>query len=175
MVKHTRKTVQDETRYCEQCGISYIWTIEEQRFPVLGHSTQIVPNAENTSSTTEDNTEDITVEGSVVEDDVDGSVSQMQAAIIEKNLSEPPLYCPGCRHLLPASGRERGVVKWYNRRKGYGFIIRQSAPEIYVNRAALRRGHLRPDEFVEFEVTENQQGPAATKVTLLKGEQSGEE
>lgn len=109
---------QDETRYCERCGISFLWSIEEQH--------QRDPAA--------------------------GAV----------------LYCAGCRQLLPPLGRERGMVKWYNRQKGYGFITRHQQPDLYVHRTAVEQGRLQPDQLVEFAVGANEQGPAATVVVVLE-------
>lgn len=108
---------QDETRYCERCGISFLWSVEEQR-------------------------------------------QQNQSA----------RYCAGCRHLLPPPERARGMVKWYNRQKGYGFITRHQQPDLYVHRTAVREGRLAPDLLVEFALGENQQGPAAQDVVVLEWE-----
>lgn len=80
----------------------------------------------------------------------------------------PPNYCPGCRYLLPAPGRERGIVKWYHRRKGYGFITRNGSADLYVNRSALRRGHLMTGELVEFAIGQNPQGLMADDVTIIE-------
>lgn len=69
---------------------------------------------------------------------------------------------------MPASGRERGLVKWYDRRKHYGFIVRAGKPEIYVHRSAIQsQRQLRPGDLVEFAVEESARGPAAVAVTLL--------
>ncbi len=148
---------QDETRYCEHCGISYIWTVEEQRWQ---HERNVVFDTGNVTAQEEE---------SEAGNEMQLNHREEEAALHSPlTLStEPPHYCPGCRYLLPTAGRERGLVKWYNRRKGYGFLVRSTGPEIYVNRNALRRGHLRPDELVEFTVDENQQGPVATQVTVL--------
>ena len=74
-----------------------------------------------------------------------------------------PSYCAGCRQLLPADGRERGQVKWYDPRKQYGFIVRTGQPDLYVHRSALRSGRtLRPDDLVEFGIEQTERGPAAT-------------
>lgn len=165
-----QKPQQDETRYCENCGISYIWAVEEQR---------IREQANSIASPEEDQTEDQIEVASTRCDSVKSELLQDSAQLDPQVMrttsmptAVPPIYCPGCRHLLPAEDRERGFVKWYNRRKGYGFIVRQDSPEIYVNRSAIRRGHLRPNDFVEFTVDRNRQGPIAIKVTILKTESS---
>jgi CspA family cold shock protein len=133
---------QDETRYCENCGISFIWTVEEQRANALGRSE---PGDE----------------------DAAGDAEAQPAGLVS---IAPPKRCLGCRYLLPPEGRERGLVKWYHRRKGYGFITRNGSPDLYVNRSALRRGHLMPGELVEFSLGHSPQGLAATHVTVVAGD-----
>ena len=123
-------STQDETLYCENCGISFLWTGEEQR------KTQEI----NRSSP----------------DDQKGDACLR------------PMRCPGCRHLLPASGYERGEVKWFNARKRYGFIVRASQPDIFVHRSALKgSGTLRTGDFVEFAVAETDEKLAAKDVRVL--------
>lgn len=157
--------LQDETRYCEHCGISYIWSIEEQGLAATGLSMAANGPLANTER-------DPSVMNAVSEEAISSADEQLTLSDAELGAAstlamEEPRFCPGCRYLLPPDRRERGFVKWYNRRKGYGFIVRRDAPEIYVNRNSLRRGHLRPDEFVEFAVAESAQGPIAKKVTIL--------
>ena len=55
--------------------------------------------------------------------------------------------------------KERGVVKWFNGAKGYGFIQRQSGEDVFVHFSAIQvEGYktLTEGEAVEFEC---QQGP----------------
>ena len=40
----------------------------------------------------------------------------------EQAAGTKPAMCAACRRLAPAPGRRRGVVKWFSRAKGYGFI-----------------------------------------------------
>lgn len=81
----------------------------------------------------------------------------------------PPAHCPACRRLLPATGRERGLVKWYNHRKRYGFLVRKEHPEIFAHGADLiGAGSLRPGDLVEFRVEQGERGPAAKEITILK-------
>ena len=66
--------------------------------------------------------------------------------------------------------REKGVVKWFNENKGYGFISRDSGGDIFVHYSALDgTGFKTLDEGanVEFSVVQGQKGPAAADVRKL--------
>ena len=79
-----------------------------------------------------------------------------------------PLLCPGCRHLLPPPGRERGQIKWFDRRKQYGFVVRAGQPELYLHRSELL-GRRVPavGDLVEFAVAVTHKGPQAVEAVLL--------
>lgn len=112
-----KPTHQDEILYCARCGISFVWSREEQE---VAGATQ-------------------------------------------------PLQCPACRRLLPQAGRERGLVKWYDRKKHYGFIVRAGQPDIYVHRSAVDSRRLpRPGDLVEFGVEESRRGPVAIAVVVIE-------
>lgn len=107
-------------RYCERCGVSFLWTAEEQK---------LLPVEE----------------------------------------TQRPDRCPGCRMLLAGPGRERGLVKWYNGRKKYGFITRTNGPEIFAHRSRFDgTGRLHPGDLVEFAVEEGEKGPMAVEVRVLE-------
>ncbi len=112
------KRLRDDTLTCERCGVSFLWTIEEQR-----HA---------------------------------------------DSPPEAPVFCPGCRRLTPQEGRERGLVKWYDPRKKYGFVVRQKADEIFVHRSQLiEQTRLREGDLVEFSVTTGEKGVMASDVRVL--------
>lgn len=66
--------------------------------------------------------------------------------------------------------RIRGKVKWFNNVKGYGFIGRESGPDVFVHYSALQQeGYksLQEGEDVEFEIVEGKKGPQAEHVTRV--------
>ena len=73
----------------------------------------------------------------------------------------------------PAGKREEGTVKWFNRSKGFGFIIRQSGEEIFVHQRHIQMGDdnrrplLRDGQKVSFRVAERDKGLQAERVTPL--------
>lgn len=66
--------------------------------------------------------------------------------------------------------REKGIVKWFNDDKGFGFIQRQSGADVFVHFRSIRGdGHrsLAEGQSVEFTVTQGQKGPQADDVVAL--------
>ena len=64
----------------------------------------------------------------------------------------------------------QGTVKWFNAKKGYGFISDAEGNDVFVHYSGLNMdGFKSLDEGaqVEFDVTEGAKGPQATNVTKL--------
>lgn len=66
--------------------------------------------------------------------------------------------------------KERGVVKWFNAAKGYGFIQRASGEDVFVHHSAIAmEGYRTLDNGVEveFEVKQGPKGLQAENVTKV--------
>ena len=66
--------------------------------------------------------------------------------------------------------KETGTVKWFNDSKGFGFITRESGPDVFVHHSAIQVDGFRSlaeEQSVEFEVTQGPKGPQAQNVVKL--------
>jgi len=64
----------------------------------------------------------------------------------------------------------RGKVKWFNDRKGYGFITTDSGSDVFVHHTAIQADGYRSlaeGQEVEFEVESGPKGEQASKVVKL--------
>jgi cold shock protein len=62
-----------------------------------------------------------------------------------------------------------GIVKWFNEKKGYGFIEQEGGPDLFVHHSGINMSGfktLREGERVAFDIEEGQKGPAAVNVTV---------
>ena len=68
------------------------------------------------------------------------------------------------------SERMTGTVKWFNRSKGYGFIARENAEDVFVHYTSIRGAGFRnldEGQQVEFAVQAGPKGPQAVDVVPL--------
>lgn len=68
-------------------------------------------------------------------------------------------------------GRIRGEVRWFNNAKGYGFLSRENAPDVFVHYTAIEtEGYksLKEGETVEYAVVQGDKGLQADAVVRLK-------
>ena len=63
-----------------------------------------------------------------------------------------------------------GTVKWFNEKKGYGFIKQDEGPDVFVHHSGINMSGfktLREGEQVSFDIEEGQKGPSAKNVTVV--------
>jgi len=63
-----------------------------------------------------------------------------------------------------------GVVKWFNDRKGYGFIEQEDGPDVFVHHSGIIGAgfkSLKEGDRVTFDIETGNKGPAAVNVTVV--------
>ena len=66
--------------------------------------------------------------------------------------------------------RESGTVKWFNPKKGYGFIAREEADDVFVHYTAIKDEGwrtLQEGQQVEFKVSSTEKGLQAEDVDII--------
>lgn len=64
----------------------------------------------------------------------------------------------------------KGTVKWFNAKKGFGFISDEDGKDVFVHFSALNMEGfkvLEDGDSVEFDVIDGEKGPQAANVTKL--------
>ncbi len=62
-----------------------------------------------------------------------------------------------------------GTVKWFDQRKGFGFITAQDGQDLFVHFTAINpqvRPQLKPGQAVRFEIATGEKGPKAVNLEL---------
>jgi CspA family cold shock protein len=65
---------------------------------------------------------------------------------------------------------EQGTVKWFNDSKGYGFIVREDGPDVFVHHASIVAEGFRSlaeGDRVEFDVVQGPKGLQAEHVRKI--------
>jgi len=63
-----------------------------------------------------------------------------------------------------------GTFKWFNDRKGFGFIEQEDGPDVFVHHTAINASGfktLNEGDRVTFDIEQGQKGPAAANVTVV--------
>jgi len=70
---------------------------------------------------------------------------------------------------LGGKSKMEGTVKWFNRKKGYGFIEGEDGKSYFAHYTALDQGtFIRENDRVSFEPVQTDKGEQAQKVVLLQ-------
>lgn len=89
--------------------------------------------------------------------------------VAEQRNTPKPDRCPMCRRIAPAAGRQRGIVKWYSRAKGYGFITTARGADVFMHKSMLPEGKSpRAGQLVEFALAEGPRGVQAEAIEILQ-------
>jgi CspA family cold shock protein len=79
-----------------------------------------------------------------------------------------PKFCPGCRTAEELGVKLIGRVKWFDARKGWGFVTMANGEDIFVHRTGLEGcSTLQDGQEVEFQIKQTPRGPDAVKVAPL--------
>ncbi len=63
----------------------------------------------------------------------------------------------------------KGIVKWFNDSKGFGFIEQENGKDLFVHHTSINAAgfkSLKEGDHVTFEIEEGKKGPAAKNVTV---------
>lgn len=85
---------------------------------------------------------------------------------------EPEITGPETIQIDPMTGKYIGRVKWYNAKKGYGFILRGAGEEIFFHKSGTvgEMEEFEDGQWILYDVEDTNKGPEATDVEPYTGE-----
>ncbi|GAB4277730.1 MAG: hypothetical protein Kow0080_28840 [Candidatus Promineifilaceae bacterium] len=155
----------------DEAGNQYVFTVEMQRklsqagLPIepefLDQIAEELPAKSSTSSFVE--------EDYSVDDDFESGG--------EKPFTQDTkdqVIAPATIQIDPETGKYIGRVKWYNMRKGYGFLIRGAGEEIFFHKSNSNADPelYQEGQWVLYDVEETRKGPEATEIEPYQGDPS---
>lgn len=81
-------------------------------------------------------------------------------------------FAPFAIQIDPQTGKYIGRMKWYNPKKGYGFLVRGGGEEIFFHKSSTvgRPEDLKEGEWVLYDIEETKKGPEATEIEPYDGD-----
>jgi len=72
----------------------------------------------------------------------------------------------------PQTGKYIGRMKWYNAKKGYGFIVRGGGEEIFFHKSGTvgEATEIKEGQWILYDVEETRKGPEATEIEPYEGD-----
>lgn len=174
-------TFRDRMLTCDECGRTFVYTVTEQRrlAEQLG-TDEFDPPAlcPNCSAGRQPQPAPSEMVPSAVREP---HVKEKEPAVAPAVAAAAPELAPVAENALPEEAefplREEGIevkligtVKWFSRKKGYGFITKADGKDLFFHRADIARGeHSLPQDGqqVEFQIRYTDKGPEAFNVSLL--------
>jgi CspA family cold shock protein len=85
---------------------------------------------------------------------------------------EDDFEAPETIQIDPMTGKYIGRMKWFNNKKGYGFIVRGAGEEIFFHKSGTSGdpGTLSEGQWVLYDVEETRKGPEAMEVEPYEGD-----
>jgi len=103
-----------------------------------------------------------------------GSSKAQSSQPKQEKQQSPEITVPTTIQIDPETGKYVGRVKWFNGRKGYGFIIRGGGEEIFFHKSnsVTDASSFKEGEWVLYDIEETHKGPEATEIEPYEGDTS---